>query len=204
MGLFITFEGMDGCGKSTQMRLLGTRLRKAGRNVVESSEPGGTAIGRQIRRILLDAANHALSPTAEMLLYFACRAQNVDELIRPALDRNEIVLSDRFTDSTLAYQGSGRGLGAGTVSAMHQVACRGLDPDLTILIDIDLETSLARTRGRKQADRMEQQRVEFHARVRGAYLELAAREPARIRTIDGRASIEEVARRVWEVVSPHV
>ena len=146
--LFLTFEGMDGSGKTTQMRLLAERLRARGRDVLETAEPGGTRIGIEIRRILLDAANQELGPTAEMLLYFACRAQNLDEWITPALAEGKIVLSDRFTDSTLVYQGCGRGLGAEAVMTLDRIACRGLVPDLTLLIDIDLETSLRRARQR--------------------------------------------------------
>jgi dTMP kinase len=151
--LFLTFEGMDGSGKTTQMRLLAERLRARGREVLETAEPGGTRIGIEIRRILLDAANQELGPTAEMLLYFACRAQNVDEWIMPALAAGKIVLSDRFTDSTLVYQGCGRGLGAETVMTLDRIACRGLVPDLTLLIDIDAETSLARAHARNASSR---------------------------------------------------
>src|SRR5438445_13827043 len=137
-GRFITFEGTDGCGKSTQMKILAARLRAEGSEVLETAEPGGTPIGRKIRSILLDSANQELSPTAELLLYFAGRAQNVDEWILPALDRGAIVLSDRFTDSTLAYQGAARGLGRDVVMTIHKIACRGLLPDITIYLDIDL------------------------------------------------------------------
>lgn len=208
-GIFITFEGMDGCGKTTQMRLLAGRLRGAGRDVLETAEPGGTPIGVKIRRILLDSANQELCPTAELLLYFACRAQNVDELIQPALDRGEIVLSDRFTDSTLVYQGCGRGLGAETVLTLDRIACRGLAPDLTVLVDIDLETSLARARARNDAakhceTRMDEQSVEFHRSVREAYLKLAAQEKQRFQVVDGRGSVDAVERAIWEAVSPHV
>ena len=138
-GLFITFEGMDGSGKTTQMHRLAARLRGAGRTVLETTEPGGPPIAQQIRRILLDAANQELSPTSEVLLYFASRAQNVDEWILPALGRGEIVLADRFTDSSLVYQGCGRGLGAETVMTLDRIACRGLKPELTVLVDVDPE-----------------------------------------------------------------
>src|SRR5882757_2670556 len=151
-GLFVTFEGMDGCGKTTQMRRLGKHLRGAGHDVLETIEPGGTAIGSQIRAILLDSSNEELAPTTELLLYFAARAQNVDQLILPALTEGKIVLSDRFTDSSLAYQGCGRGLGSEAVLALDRIACRGLKPDLTLLIDIDLATSIER-RSRRSADR---------------------------------------------------
>ena len=208
-GLFISFEGLDGSGKTTQMRRLAKRLRARGHVVLETVEPGGTEIGGKIRQVLLDAANQELSPTAELLLYFASRAQNVDERIGPALRRGEIVLADRFTDSTLVYQGCGRGLGAETVLALDRVACRGLKPDLTLLVDIDVETSLARARARNAAQpagetRMDEQSLEFHRKVYEAYQALAAGEPERIRRIDGRAAIEEIELAIWDVVSAHV
>ncbi len=207
--MFLTFEGIDGSGKSTQMRLLGERLRAAGKPVVENAEPGGTPIGVQIRRILLDAKNQELCPTAELLLYFASRAQAVDELVRPALARGEIVLSDRWTDSTLVYQGCGRGLGAETVLTLDRIACRGLVPDLTIIVDIDLETSLARarvrnTRTESSETRMDEQSLDFHRRVRDAYHALAAAQPERIRLVNGDAAVETVAEEIWEIVSRHV
>lgn len=208
-GLFISFEGLDGSGKTTQMRRLAKRLRARGHVVLETVEPGGTEIGGKIRQVLLDAANQELSPTAELLLYFASRAQNVDERIGPALRRGEIVLADRFTDSTLVYQGCGRGLGAETVLALDRVACRGLKPDLTLLVDIDVETSLARARARNAAQpagetRMDEQSLEFHRKVYEAYQALAAGEPERIRRIDGRAAIEEIELAIWDLVSAHV
>jgi dTMP kinase len=207
--LFLTFEGMDGSGKTTQMRLLAERLRAHGREVLETAEPGGTRIGIEIRRILLDAANQELRPTAEMLLYFACRAQNVDEWIMPALAAGKIVLSDRFTDSTLVYQGCGRGLGADAVMALDRIACRGLVPDLTLLIDIDAETSLARAHARNASEphgetRMDEQSLEFHRQVYQAYHALAAREPERFRVIDGRAGVEPIAAEIWRAVAPYV
>ena len=207
--LFLTFEGMDGSGKTTQMRMLAERLRAHGREVLETAEPGGTRIGTEIRRILLDAANQELKPTAEMLLYFACRAQNVDEWIVPALDAGKIVLSDRFTDSTLVYQGCGRGLGAETVMTLDRIACRGLAPDLTLLIDIDAETSLARAHARNASrahheTRMDEQSIEFHRQAYEAYHALAAREPRRFRLIDGRESIPAIAESIWKTVEPYV
>jgi dTMP kinase len=209
-GFFITFEGMDGCGKTTQMGLLAKRLREAGRAVVETYEPGGTPIGTQVRRILLDAANQELCPTAELLLYFACRAQNVEQTILPALRRGGIVVSDRFTDSTLVYQGVGRGLGQDVVTALDRIACRGLKPDLTVLVDIDLDASLARAQSRNREltgknapseTRMDDQAVEFHQRVHAAYAALAAKEPDRFVIIDGRRGIQDVAEDVWREVN---
>lgn len=201
----MNFEGPDGCGKSTQMHLLAERLRSEGRRVVETVEPGGTRIGQQIRRILLDSANQELCATAELLLYFASRAQNVDEVILPALSEGAIVLTDRFTDSSMAYQGFGRGLGEPAVAALDKIACRGLMPDATVLIDIDPETSLARARQRQLSEtetRMDEQAIEFHRKVREAYQRMAAREPRRIRVIDGRAPIDTVAAAVWNNVAP--
>src|SRR6202161_3436770 len=183
-GLFITFEGPDGSGKSTQARILAERLRGQGRPVLESVEPGGTPIGQQIRRILLDPANKELTATAELLLMFAARAQNVEQWILPALGEGKIVISDRFTDSSLAYQGAGRGLGGNTVLSLDGIACHGLIPNLTICIDIDTETGLARAlaRGGKET-RLEEQAIEFHHKVRAAYHELARKEPRRFRLI---------------------
>ncbi len=208
-GTFITFEGLDGCGKSTQMRRLAVRLRKMGRTVLETAEPGGTPIGLKVRRILLDSANRELSPAAELLLYFACRAQNVDEWIVPALERGDIVLSDRFTDSSLVYQGIGRGLGVEPVMALDRIACRGLVPGLTLLIDIDLETGLQRAHARNRREneiesRMDEQAVEFHRIVSGAYQDLAAREPERIKVIDGGRTMAAVERDIWEIVARYV
>lgn len=208
-GRFITFEGIDGSGKTTQMRLLGERLRAEGRDVFETVEPGGTAVGRQIRRILLDSANQDLHPTAELLLYFASRAQNVELCILPALQAGKIVLSDRFTDSTLAYQGYARGLGAETVLALDRIACQGLIPDVTLLIDVDVETGLKRMRERNAGGSANETRLDdeshaFHRKVRDAYLTIARQYTNRFRVIDGRSAPEEVARRVWENVQGHV
>ena len=204
-GRFITFEGPEGSGKSTQLRLLGERLRSAGRDVMETQEPGGTPIGIQIRHVLLDAKNRELCPTAELLLMFASRAQNVDQSILPALSAGRTVISDRFTDSTLVYQGVGRGLGADVVYELDRIACRGLVPDLTLLIDIDAETGLARAHRRSvrtedPETRMEEQDMGFHRKVREAYRQLAADEHRRVRLIDGSQTREAVATEVWQAV----
>src|ERR1700733_8887648 len=203
LGLLITFEGPDGSGKSTQARLLAERLRRDGYPVLETVEPGGTPIGQQIRRILLDPANRELRPIPELLLMFAARAQNVEQAVLPALAEGKIVVSDRFTDSSIAYQGAGHGLGWETVLEVDRIACHGLVPDLTLCIDIDTKTGLARAHSRNQQHEMryEQQAVEFHERVRAAYHELARREPRRFRLIDGNGSPETIAEKVWTEVA---
>src|SRR5262249_17080889 len=165
---------MDGSGKTTQMHRLVARLREQGHTVLQTTEPGGPPISMKIRRILLDNANQELCAEAEILLYFASRAQNVDEWILPALERGEIVVSDRFTDSSLVYQGCGRGLGTRAVEDLERIACRGLKPDLTLLVDVDAEASLARARARNAAEphcetRMDDQSIEFHRKVYDAY-----------------------------------
>jgi dTMP kinase len=208
-GQFLTFEGIDGCGKTTQFRLLGKWLREHGRTVVETVEPGGTAIGQQVRKILLDPGNAEIQPRTELLLYFASRAQNVDEVIRPGLDSGAIVLCDRFTDSTLVYQGAGRGIDTNVVLELDRIACRGLKPDLTFLIDIDLETSLLRAKRRNERvgqseSRIDEESIGFHERVRQGYLRLAANEPDRFVVIDGRASISQVGGMIREAIPSYV
>lgn len=197
-GLFVTFEGVDGSGKSTQLRLLAAALRARGERVVETAEPGGTDVGARIRAILLDPAHAALGARAELLLYFAARAQNVDEILEPAIARGEIVLSDRWTDSTLAYQGWGRGLGEEVVEALDRIACRGRRPDLTIWLDVDLDIALERARA-GAPDRMESQQRGFYRKVVEGYRALAAREPARFRRAAGAGAEQEVFQRVWNV-----
>jgi dTMP kinase len=201
-GLFITFEGPDGSGKSTQAHMLAERLRGEGRAVLESVEPGGTPIGQQIRRILLDPANRELTSLAELLLMFAARAQNVEQWILPALHQGQIVISDRFTDSSIAYQGSGRGLGWESVLELDRIACHGLIPDITLCIDIDTASGLARAQARGGLEtRLEEQGIEFHHKVRDAYHELARREPQRFRLIDGRGDPEAISAKVWDEVA---
>ena len=208
-GLFITLEGMDGSGKTTQIERLATRLRSMGRTVIETAEPGGPPISMKIRRILLDSANQELSPTTEVLLYFASRAQNVDQWIQPALTRGEIVISDRFTDSSLVYQGCGRNLGGQAIRDLERIACRGLKPDLTLLVDVDAEASLERARARNIAHphcetRMDDQSLDFHRRVWEAYHALATAEPERVKVVNGRADIDTIEREIWSIVSAYV
>jgi dTMP kinase len=207
--MFITFEGIDGSGKTTQLGLLSKWLRERGRETVEAVEPGGTAIGQQVRRILLDPANAEIQPRTELLLYFASRAQNVEQVIRPALEAGRVVLCDRFTDSTLVYQGCGRGLDTNLILDLDRIACQGLKPDVTVLIDIDIETSLARAKrrneraGRAEA-RIDEESEAFHERVRRGYLALAARGEARFIVIDGGASADDVAARIREAIGGRV
>jgi len=205
-GVFITFEGPEGSGKSTQLRRLAAHLRAEGRTVLETAEPGGTPIGLQIRRVLLDSKNLEMSPTAELLLMFAARAQNVDEWILPALSRGEIVLCDRFTDSTLVYQGAARGMGPEVVYEVDRIACRGLVPDLTIVVDIETELGLERAHGRNRKTqdvetRLDEQTLSFHRKVREAYLRLASDESDRVKLVDGARKEEDVESEVWGIVA---
>ena len=204
-GLFISFEGTEGSGKSTQMRILIERLRAEGVSVVENQEPGGTAIGKEIRRILLDPANFEMAPVTELLLVFSSRAQSAAQVIWPALKRGDTVVSDRFTDSTLAYQGEARGLGFDLVLQTHRLALNSLFPDLTICIDIEIREGLARAHRRNQRsvteDRLDLQSLPFHEHVREGYRKIGQLEPERFRIIDGSGSITTVADRVWDEVN---
>ena len=202
-GLFLSFEGTEGSGKSTQMKLLAERLRMKGHTVTENQEPGATDIGRQIRRIMLAPENDLIAPMTELLLMFASRTQAAAEIIRPALGRGEIVLSDRFTDSTLAYQGEARGLGFEKVLAAHKLALGDLLPDLTVCVQVDVEAGLARARQRNsdsQEARLDQQSLDFHYRVSAGYQRIAELEPQRFQFVDGSGSIEKVSDRIWKLV----
>ena len=208
-GLFLTFEGTDGSGKTTQMRILVERLRAASLTVVENQEPGATHIGRQIRRILLDPAHQEMAPMTELLLMFASRTQSAAETIIPALERGDIVVSDRFTDSTLAYQGEARGIGFETVLAAHRLALGDLWPDLTICMSVDVAAGLERAHRRNAAPsgdaseaRLDGQSLPFHQRVSAGYQRIAALEPRRFRLVNGEGDPAEVAERVWQQVDP--
>jgi dTMP kinase len=198
-GIFITLEGPEGSGKSTQTKLLCAALERAGRRVVRTREPGGTPLAERVRGVLLDPS-HEISPMAELLMYEAARAQHVEDVIRPALARGAVVVCDRFTDATLAYQGWGRGLPKERIRVLNEIASGGLSPDLTLLLDVPVEEGLARARalpkGRagagKKGDRLERETVAFHRRVRAGYLALAKREPGRFRVIRWKDGVERV------------
>lgn len=198
-GLLITLEGGEGCGKSTQLEILADSLRTAGFNVTVVREPGGTAAGEAIRSILLDRTHDGLDARAELLLYEASRAQLVAEVIRPALAAGGVVLCDRFTDSTTAYQGYGRGLPLDEVRQLNSTATGGISPDLTILLDVSPEIGLARAARASDPDRLEAESIAFHARVREGFREIAAAEPDRVQVIDGDGEVDEVARRIFQV-----
>jgi dTMP kinase len=205
-GFFITFEGIEGSGKTTQISLLSDYLAARGRSVRLTREPGGTPIGDQVRKILLDPANTALDPRAELLLYAAGRAQHLAELIRPALEGGATVLCDRFSDATEAYQGHGRGLDLELIGNLDRLVTGGMRPDLTILLDIDASEGLSRARGRNSRHgleteaRFENEQLPFHERVRQGYLELARREPGRFRVVDASRQPEAVHREVRRIV----
>ena len=199
-GVFITFEGVEGGGKSTQLQCLRDRLTALGRDVYVTREPGGTPIGEAIRSVLLDPAHRAMAPITELLLYEAARAQIVAECIRPHIEAGDIVLCDRFADSTTAYQGAGRGLPADMLNHLHQLATEGLWPDLTFVLDVPATVGLARAARRCEADRIEQESLVFHERVRSAFLAIAQQEPRRVHIVDGTRNVEEIAEIIAQIV----
>jgi dTMP kinase len=201
-GVFIVFEGPEGAGKSTQARLLAARLEGQGCEVVLTREPGGTPIAEQVRTILLDQANCAMLPETEALLYSAARAQHVGDVIRPALARGAVVVCDRFADSTLAYQGGGRGLSMADLRAVQRLATGGLTPTLRILVDVPVEVGLHRRFGAaNEVNRLDVAGVEFHRRVRAAYLALAREDASSWVIVDGTGEVDVVAERIMQEVA---
>jgi dTMP kinase len=211
MSCFITFEGIEGCGKTTQIRLLAETLQQAGRQVTLTREPGGCPIADKIRSILLDAQNSSMTPLAELLLYAAARAQHISEVILPALARGSVVLCDRFTDATIAYQGFGRNLDRAVINQLNTLAAGSCRPDITFLLDCPVDTGLGRAIARIEAsgasgsgkpleERFERESREFHDRVRAGYLSLAAAEPERFILIDGSSGINQTAATIFRAV----
>ena len=211
-GKFITFEGLDGCGKSTQMEKLVQVLRSEGLDVMTTREPGGTPIGERIRAVLLDSRTHGLAPLAEVALMFASRAQQIYENILPALERGTWVVCDRFTDSSEAYQGAGRQLGTDAILTLHRVLCGNLQPDLTILMDSDVSASVNRARRRNQQksngqadeNRFEKESRAFFTRVHDKYLEIAERDSKRVALIDARSPMDVTHTKILRVVREHL
>jgi dTMP kinase len=200
-GLLITLEGGEGSGKSTQAQDLKELLEAKGFTVTLTREPAGCPLGRRVRELLTDPSLE-LDPRSELLLFAAARAQHVAEVIRPALERGEVVICDRFSDSSVAYQGYGRGLSLDDVRLANGIASQGLVPDLTVLLDVPVEVGLARKAGEDAPDRIGQEGPEFHERVRQGYLALAAAEPRRFLVVDATLSPEEITRTIWRRLAP--
>jgi dTMP kinase len=211
-GRFITFEGLDGCGKTTQIDKLALILRKEGLPFIITREPGGTTVGEVIRDLLLDTATSGLSSYAELALMFASRAQHIKEIIQPALDESKIVLCDRFTDSTEAYQGGGRKLGSQPVLTLHRILCGGLQPDITFLMDSDVAASVERARRRNRSrsvsnpdesneNRFEQESRAFFGRVHKMYLDIASREKKRVLLVDARGTPKQTHAKIVEIAA---
>ena len=211
-GTFITFEGIDGSGKSTQLRLLNNFLRENGCQVVTTREPGGTTLGLRLRAALLDATEE-VDPLTELLVFAADRAQHVRRMLRPALGAGNVVISDRYADATVAYQGAGRGFSDELIAEIVKLATDGLKPDLTLLFDVSVEESTIRTTrrvsgrggsGKNQRDRLDIEATDFHLRVREAYLAIAAQEPERVKIIDTSGSVEATHERVKHILVPYL
>lgn len=207
---FITFEGGDGSGKTTQLKALESHLTTRGKSCITTREPGGTSLGKLIRQVLLEVGEKAIASPTELFLYLADRAQHIEEIIRPAVEQGKIVLCDRHTDSTLAYQGYGRGIDLPLLRKLNAIASQGIIPDLTLLFDCPVQTGLSRTARRhaepstSREDRFEREEVEFHERVRAGFLELARLESERFRVIDASRSAEEVFQQVKNIVDQKI
>jgi dTMP kinase len=200
-GRFISLEGIEGTGKSTQAKLLSDYLKEKGFEVVLTEEPGGTQIGLRIRELLLSVEHKGMTAVTELLLYNASRSQHIREIILPAISRGAIVITDRFTDSTIAYQGFGRGIDQGLIDSIDLIATGRLRPDITILLDLDAEVGLKRNKGINKTDRLELEDLEFHQRVRNGYHNLAEKEPERIKLIDASADIQEIHNRISSIIT---
>jgi dTMP kinase len=199
-GFFLSFEGIEGCGKTTQLRGLARRLRALGYLVVETREPGGSPISEQIRAVLLDPKNQGMDPRCELLLFLAVRAQHVDEIIRPALEKGAVVLCDRFTDATVAYQGCARRLGAALVARLNRFATSGVLPDLTLFLDVPVALGLTRKKKTGYLDRLDRESAGFHKAVRNGYIRIARQNPRRVRTVDGAATEGDVGQAIDRIV----
>jgi len=202
--LFISFEGIEGTGKTIQSRLLFEYLIKKGYEVILTEEPGGTHIGLKIRDLLLSIENRDMTPLTELLLYNASRAQHIKEVILPALKKGTVIIADRFTDSTLAYQGYGRGIDFRIINVLENIVTEGLRPDITFLLDLDVETGLIRNKGVNKTDRLELEDVEFHKRVKDGYLRIAAKDTERIKLIDASENVEEIQREIIGMVMQRI
>lgn len=207
-GVFVTFEGIEGCGKTTQISRLAETLRQKNFEIVVTREPGGCQISDRIRAILLDSNHDAMVPETELLLYTAARAQHIAQVIRPALEQGKIVLCDRFCDATLAYQGFGRHLDLEVINQLNQYACQGVSPDITLLLDLPVEDGLGRARSRNaqcvtlDEDRFEQESLEFHQRIRDAYLQFSQQQSDRIKVIDATGGLDDVHQRIISTIIP--
>ena len=199
-GIFISFEGIEGTGKTIQSKLLYEYLTKKGYELTLTEEPGGTRIGLKIRDLLLSVENKGMTSLAELLLYNASRAQHIQEVIVPVMNKGAIVITDRFTDSTVAYQGYGRGIDLNIIHSLKRMVAADLQPDITILLDLDVEVGLRRNRGINKMDRLELEDVEFHKRVRNGYLDIATKEPERIKLVDASEGIEQVHNRIIKII----
>ncbi|WP_370280058.1 dTMP kinase [Pontibacterium sp.] len=203
-GCFVTVEGTEGVGKSTNIEFLCSLLQERGIEIVLTREPGGTPMAEELRNLLLQPREENVSEDAELLLMFAARAQHIENVIKPALERGAWVISDRFTDATFAYQGGGRGVNQESISLLENLVQKGLQPDLTLLLDLDVETGLARASARSAPDRFEQEKVAFFEKVRAAYLKRAANDPLRFAVVDASVELDAVQRQIAQAVNRFV
>ena len=199
-GAFISFEGIEGTGKSTQAKLLAEYLSLKGYRVIQTMEPGGTKISLKIRELLLSLDSREMDQVTELLLYNAARVQHIKEVIEPALERGDIVITDRFSDSTIAYQGYARGIDLQLIDSLDMIATKKLRPDITILLDIDVKTGLARNKVLNKSDRLELEGISFHEKVRMGFAQIAAREPERVKVLDCAEGLDGVHRKVVKII----